>query len=96
MKADLPSEDIRRRFPAQVKIGAVEQIQELVNALLPGVRMRPLPVAPRQIPYHAGYVYFELERGGEYWEKLTVSGGVAIHIGGEFPGILMEFWAIKG
>jgi len=95
VKADIPSEEIRQNFPAQVKIGAVEQIQELVNALLPGIRMRALPVAPRQIPYHAGYVYFELERGGEYWEKLQVSGGIAVHIGGEFPGILMEFWAIK-
>ena len=34
----------------------------LVALLL--VAVRPLPVAPRQIPYHAGFVYFELDQAG--------------------------------
>jgi type VI secretion system protein ImpJ len=95
--ADIPSEELRGRFPAQVKIGPVEQIRELVNLQLPGIRVRPLPVAPRQIPFHTGFVYFELDRSGDYWTKLHDSGGMAIHVGREdFPGIQMELWAIKG
>ena len=96
VSAKMPDEDLRRNFPTQVKIGSVEQIRELVNLQLPGVRVRPLPVAPRQIPYHAGYAYFELDRQSEYWKQLEKSGGFAIHIGGDFPGIEFEFWAIKG
>lgn len=95
VSADIPSEDLRRRFPTQVKIGPVEQIRELVNLALPGIQVRPLPVAPRQIPYHSGFVYFELDRGSEYWKQLTSSGGFAMHVGGDFPGLEMEFWAIK-
>jgi len=94
--ADLPTEDIRQRFPSQVKIGATEQIRQLVNVQLPGIRVRPIPVAPRQIPYHSGFVYFELERGGELWDHLKTSGGIALHIGGEYPGLKMELWAIRG
>lgn len=94
--AKMPDEDLRRHFPTQVKIGSVEQIRELVNLQLPGIRVRPLPAAPRQIPYHAGFAYFELDRQSEYWQQLEKSGGFAIHIGGEFPGIEIEFWAIKG
>jgi type VI secretion system protein ImpJ len=94
--AAIPSEELRSRFPTQVKIGPVEQIRDLVNLQLPGIRMRPLPVAPRQIPFHTGYVYFELESSGEYWSKLYESGGMAIHIGSGFPDIKMEVWAIKG
>ncbi len=93
--ADIPSEDLRQRFPAQVKIGPVEQIRQLVNVQLPGIRIRPIPVAPRQIPYHTGFVYFELERAGELWDQLKTSGGFAFHIGGEFPGLKIEFWAIR-
>ncbi|MGH8796133.1 MAG: type VI secretion system baseplate subunit TssK, partial [Caldimonas sp.] len=52
--AQIPGEALRARFPTQVKIGPVERIRDLVNLQLPGVTMRPLPVAPRQIPYHAG------------------------------------------
>jgi type VI secretion system protein ImpJ len=94
--ATIPTEELQRRFPAQVKIGPVEQIRDLVNLQLPGIRIRLLPVAPRQIPFHTGYVYFELERSGEYWSKLQESGGMAIHIGSSFPDIMMEVWAIKG
>lgn len=96
ISATIPTEELRSRFPAQVKIGPVEQIRDLVNLQLPGIRVQPLPVAPRQIPYHTGFVYFELERSGEYWSKLLESGGMAIHIGSDFPDIQIEVWAIKG
>ena len=94
-RADVPAEDLRRRFPAQIKIGPVEKIRDLVNLQLPGVPLHPVPVAPRQIPYHAGFVYFELDQSHELWGQLKSSGGVAFHIAGEFPGLSMEFWAIR-
>ena len=96
VKADMATEDMRRRFPTQVKIGPVEQIRQLVNVQLPGIAVRALPVAPRQLPYQANCVYFELDRASEYWTQLETSGGFAMHLSGEFPGIKMEFWAIKG
>lgn len=96
VKADMPSENLRRNFPALVKIGPVEQIRELVNVQLPGIRVRPLPVAPRQLPYHAGAVYFELERGSPIWKQLSTSGGIAVHLAGDFPQVVMELWAIRG
>ncbi|WP_310272948.1 type VI secretion system baseplate subunit TssK [Roseateles saccharophilus] len=96
VSAQLPGDALRARFPTQVKIGPVERIRDLVNLQLPGVSLRPLPVAPRQIPYHAGHNYFELEtRGNELWKQLETSGGLAMHIAGEFPGLELEFWAIR-
>jgi len=94
-RADVPAEDLRRRFPSQLKIGPVEKIRDLVNLQLPGVPVHAVPVAPRQIPYHAGFVYFELDQGHELWAQLKTSGGVAMHVAGEFPGLAMEFWAIR-
>ena len=94
--AQIPGEALRARFPTQTKIGPVERIRDLVNLQLPGVTMRPLPVAPRQIPYHAGFNYFELEtRNNDLWKQLEQSGGYAMHIAGEFPGLELEFWAIR-
>ncbi|MEZ5666437.1 MAG: type VI secretion system baseplate subunit TssK [Alphaproteobacteria bacterium] len=96
VRADAPSQDIRRHFPAQVKIGPVEQIRNLVNAALPGITVRPLPVAPRQIPFSAGVTYFELDRTGQFWKQLGQSGGLAIHLAGDFPKAELELWAIRG
>lgn len=97
VNAQMPGEALRLRFPTQVKIGPAERIRDLVNLQLPGVTLRALPVAPRQIPYHAGFTYFELEtRGNELWKQLETSGGLAMHIAGDFPGLALEFWAIRG
>lgn len=93
--ADMPAEHIRRLFPNQVKIGAVEHIRELVNVALPGIVVRPLPVAPRQIPFHAGAVYFELDRGSPHWQQMQTSGGFAIHVSGDFPSLKLALWAIR-
>jgi type VI secretion system protein ImpJ len=96
VQADVPSETLRRQFPAQVKIGAVEHITELVNVALPGIAVRAMPVAPRQIPFYAGATYFELDRNSPHWQQMRSSGGFAIHVAGEFPGLKLELWAIRG
>jgi type VI secretion system protein ImpJ len=95
-RADGPAENVRQRFPAQVKIAPAEKIGDLVRQGLPGVPVVPIPVAPRQIPFHAGYAYFELDQTHELWDQLKSSGGVAIYVSGDFPGLTMEFWAIRG
>ena len=95
VRADVAEEVLRSRLPAQVKIGPVERIRQLVNAAMPGIPLKALPVAPRQIPYRAGYAYFELEKNNSFWKELQASGGFALHIGGDFPGMELEFWAIR-
>ncbi len=95
VNAQMPGEALRSRFPTQVKIGPPERLRDLVNLQLPGIALRAQPVAPRQLPYHAGFTYFELERSGDLWKQLQQSGGLAMHIGGDFPGLELEFWAIR-
>ncbi|HYX01299.1 MAG TPA: type VI secretion system baseplate subunit TssK [Reyranella sp.] len=95
VQADVPTEQLRRLFPSQVKIGAVEHIRELVNVALPGIAVRPLPVAPRQLPFYAGATYFELDRNSQHWKELQSSGGFAVHVSGDFPNLNIELWAIR-
>jgi len=95
VNAQIPGEQLRTRFPAQTKLGPVESIKELVNFNLAGITLRALPVAPRQLPFHAGHFYFELERGGELWQKFEASGNLALHVAGDFPGLEMALWAIR-
>ncbi|GAB2889492.1 type VI secretion system baseplate subunit TssK [Uliginosibacterium flavum] len=95
VNAQMPSEAVRSRFPTQAKLGPVEKIRELVNLQLPGIALRPLPVAPRQIPFHAGFSYFELETTGDLWKQLDASGGLGMYVSGDFPGLEVSLWAIK-
>ena len=95
VNANLPAEQLRQRFPTQSKLGPAERIRDLVNLALPGLGIRSLPVAPRQLPFHAGFHYFELERSGELWKQVERNGSLALHVAGDFPGLELEFWAIR-
>lgn len=96
VRADVPGETLRASFPQQSKVGSVEHIRDMVNLQLSGIGLLPLSVAPRQLPYHAGSTYYELDRGSEHWQALRQSGGFAFHIAGNFPGLNLAFWAIRG
>lgn len=95
IKADIPSEALRQKIPSVVKIGTVEKVKELVAYHLPGIRVHALSVAPRELPYHNGYVYFELDKQHELWDAFDISSGMAFHLAGNFPNLDVEFWAIK-
>ncbi len=95
VRADMAADLLRTRFPTQIKIGPVERIAQFVNHHLPGIGVSALPVAPREIPYRADFIYFRLDRGSEFWKQLLNSGGFAFHVGGDFPELEMVFWAIK-
>jgi type VI secretion system protein ImpJ len=95
VRADMDAEQLRNTLPKQIKIGSVERIRDLVNLHLPGVSIRALPVAPRQIPFHAGKSYFKLDLNSEELAQLELSGGFAFYTSGTFPGLQIQFWAIK-
>jgi type VI secretion system protein ImpJ len=95
-RADVPAENVRRGMPAQTTIASVETIANLVNDHVSGVPLQALSVVPRQIPFHAGFTYFELDRGSPRFRELKNGGGIAIHVPDTFPGLVMELWAIRG
>ena len=95
VSSELPKETIRAKFPTHLKIGPVEHITQLVNRQLPGIRIEPMPVAPRQIPYHGNAVYFELQTQGRLWDAIVTNRSIALHIGEQFPELKMDLWAIK-
>ncbi|MBB5459492.1 type VI secretion system baseplate subunit TssK [Paraburkholderia sp. Cpub6] len=94
-KADLKSEDMRRQLPTQSKIGPVEKIRDLVNLQLPGIGVSPMAVAPRQLPYMSGFLYFECDRNSPMWRMLKTSGGIAMHFGSGFAGLDLQLWAVR-
>jgi type VI secretion system protein ImpJ len=95
VRAQLPVDQLRQRFPAQTKLGPLDRIRDLVHLQLPGITLLTLAVAPRQLPYHDGSHYFELDRHGELWQQFQRNGQLAMHVAGDFPGLELELWAIR-
>jgi len=95
VKAKMPTNELKSYLPDHLKIGSVDTIRDLVNNQLTGVTVNSLAMAPREITYHAGYVYFELDDTSDHWKNLKKSAGFAFHIAGELPELNVEFWAIR-
>ncbi|WP_028942070.1 type VI secretion system baseplate subunit TssK [Pseudomonas vranovensis] len=95
VRANLPAESLRQQFLQKAKVASLESLTDLVQLQLPGIPLTPLPVAPRELPFHAGFSYFELERRSAAWQALKDSTGFGFHIAGEFPDLELQFWAIR-
>ena len=95
VSADMPADQLAQQFAAHAKLAPSDRLPELVRLHLPGVALRVLPVPPRQIPFNAGYVYFQLEPQGAHWEHLQTHGGIGLHVGKSFPGLRMELWGVR-
>jgi type VI secretion system protein ImpJ len=95
VRADMATDALSMALPAQMKVGPVERIHDLVNLQLPGVALRRLPVAPRQLPFRAGYCYFSLDTSDDAWPQIVASAAIALHVAGDFPGLEVQLWAIR-
>ncbi|MGH8386683.1 MAG: type VI secretion system baseplate subunit TssK [Pseudomonas sp.] len=95
VRAEMPLETLRQQLPGQIKISSTEALEQLVSLQLPGIPLIPLPVAPRYLPFHAGFTYFELDRHHPAWQSLSSGSGFAFHIAGQFPKLALQFWAIR-
>jgi type VI secretion system protein ImpJ len=93
--ATMPPDVLQQQFLAQTKIGPSEKLPDLVRSHLPGIGLQALPVPPRQIPFNAGYLYYELIRSGPLWEEAARHGGLALHVAGEFPSLKIELWGVR-
>ena len=96
VKAQVPTERLLTEFPQQAKVSSLEDIGQLISLQLPGVPLKSLPVAPRQLPYHAGFSYFQLDRNHPAFDKIIASSaGFGFHIAASLPELELQFWAIR-
>jgi len=93
--ANMPPDVLAQQFAAQSKLGPSDRLPELIRSHLPGLGLSALPVPPRQIPFNAGFVYYELGRNGPMWEHILKYGGLAMHVAGDFPGLRVELWGVR-
>lgn len=96
VRARMPHSQLIHQFTQQSKIAATNKIRDMVSVQVPGVPLTPRTAAPRQLPYHDGFVYFELDKGAAAWQDVVKAGALALHISGTFPELGIQLWAIRG
>ncbi|WP_411727014.1 type VI secretion system baseplate subunit TssK [Methyloglobulus sp.] len=95
VNAQLSADKIRSQIPRQTTIATREKLRDIVMSQVPGIQLIGLATSPRQIPFHKGMTYFGLDKNHALWQELEKSGTIAMHFSGEYPGLELEFWAIR-
>ena len=95
VNAQMPADRIRGQFPRQATITTREKLRDYVMSQIPGIQLVGLAASPRQIPFHKGMTYFSLDKNHTLWQELEKSGSFGMHFSGEYPGLELEFWAIR-
>lgn len=93
--AHWPAAQIASDFAARCKLSPVDRLADVIRAHIPGMGLQLLPVPPRQLPFQAGHVYFQIEPHGLQWEHLLTHGGLAMHIAADIPGLRIELWGVR-
>ncbi|VEJ54403.1 type VI secretion system baseplate subunit TssK [Pragia fontium] len=95
VKAQLPQDQLIRLFVQQTKISTPTKVEHLVRVQLPGIPLTPLSAAPPQLPFHAGYIYFQLDNQSAEWQEIVKANSIAFHVAGNFPELDLQFWAVR-
>jgi type VI secretion system protein ImpJ len=96
VRADMPEKQIERSFPQMTTIAPVTRLNALTSRHDPGFTLSSLPQIPPNIPFRAGYVYFEVVRSSSLWPDMKGSGAFGLFIPDGFPNLALEMWAVRG
>ena len=91
-----PLGEIQQQFPHLFKIGPNTRMNEIVHTNLPGVPLVHLPTPPPQIRAMTDHVYFYLDKTSPLWPEFSTATSIGMHFAGDWPGLHLELWAIRG
>jgi type VI secretion system protein ImpJ len=90
VKTAAGAEEVARRGPLLLKVGAAPEVERLIRHALPGLGTRYVPVAPGNVPVKLGYHYFELDRSGGEWDAVRSARNLAVYVPSDFPEPQLE------
>jgi len=93
--AQRPLTEIQSQFPALFKVGPNTNMNDIVNAHLPGIGLVHMPTPPSQIRAISSHVYFYLDRTSPLWPEFSTASGIGMHFSGDWPGLELDLWAVK-
>jgi type VI secretion system protein ImpJ len=91
-----PPKEIAERFAAQLKVGSVTQMRELVRSAVGGVSIRHVTTLPPQMPAFHEMTYFQIDQSGPEWRDIAATApAIGLAVAGDWPELRLEMWAVR-
>ncbi len=94
VRAGVPAHQLQSQFPALCKIGAPDDVSDLVNTALNGVPLIPLGHVPAAIPLRLENQYFALDLNHPAATSMLAAGCCFLYVPGSLPDVQLELFAV--
>jgi len=95
VRAEVAESELITEVQHKGKVASPDQIDALIAAALPGIRLVHAPRPPAALPIRTGTVYFRLEPGASAWDGVRASGAIALYLPISAPDLACELLALK-
>ncbi|MFC0227884.1 type VI secretion system baseplate subunit TssK [Serratia aquatilis] len=94
VRSPLPAAQLQTQFPQLCKVGAPDDVGNVVNVALSGVPLLPLSHVPAAIPLRLENQYFALDLSHPAAQSMMASGACAFYVPGTLGDIQLELFAV--
>jgi len=92
--ADLPALQLAEIVPLRFKIGAPEDVDQLVLSAMPGVKLAHAPQVPAALPVRPDMLYFVLDSRGALYDSMLKAQAISLYVPNGIRDLTLELIAI--
>lgn len=94
VRASLPAHALLEQLPALCKIGAPDEVEQVVNSALNGIPLRPVSRLPAAIPVRIENQYFAVDSTDPAFARMIAARACQIYVPGSIPEAELELYAV--
>lgn len=94
VRAAMPAHALLEQVPALCKMGAPDEVEQVVNSALAGISMRAVSRLPAAIPVRIENQYFAVDKSDPAFARMIAARVCQIYVPGSIPEAELELYAV--
>jgi type VI secretion system protein ImpJ len=94
VRAAVPAHVLLEQVPALCKMGAPDEVEQVVNSALAGIPLKPVSRLPAAIPVRIENQYFAVDSSDPAFARMIAARACQIYVPGSIPEAELELYAV--
>ncbi|MBN3830779.1 type VI secretion system baseplate subunit TssK [Burkholderia sp. Ac-20344] len=94
VQAAMPAHALLEQLPRLCKVGAPDEVEQIVNSALPGIALLPMARLPAAIPVRIENQYFALDITDAAFKRMVNARACQIYVPVSIPDASLELYAV--
>lgn len=90
----MPAHALLEQLPALCKMGAPDEVEQVVNSALAGIALRPVSRLPAAIPVRIENQYFAVDSSDAAFKRMIAARACQIYLPASIPEAELELYAV--